>query len=236
MQREEHNVAHYATPATPDAPCDYVRLGSYSDSLVTWRVDDDGFILRIVPRHPQYVSYIIFTIFFAAIYAAIVWITGWVNDPQIVASRASIRWVFGAIMAATIVAIWAIVLIRHRNEMRRGPWLLLDRRRRVVKLPRLGMTIPIDRIVRVQELTAKRGKGDRRYGSFGTELQLVAIEEGGTERTHLILSAISAGQLRSVTQALADADQFPVSRVWPDMFRNEYKITALNDLESAQPA
>jgi hypothetical protein len=100
-------------------------------------------------------------------------------------------------------------LLRSVMELNRGPWLVYDKQRRVLSLPRSGVRVSLDEVIRFQQVSAylKPTQTDDLHES---ELQ-VLIHRGESADRYLILSSYrSFGAFNSELKALGRALDVPI--------------------------
>jgi hypothetical protein len=208
-------IISYADTSTPPPEGEYRLLGQEHSGVRTWRVEDDGKALRITAI--PLLGYYVILIHLVLASAAAIGLCYWLLPPQDPDTPGVLLGLVSVALTLIGAALWFWydILRAHRVQRQFGPWLELDRERRLVLLPRHSLQIPLEQVVRVQEVTLPaRPKLPR----VVTELQLVHRCGSAEERIELILAGSSPGLIRGVTRALAQTGLLHVTavhwRVW----------------------
>jgi len=212
----------YAEPALPGGGS-FRELAYPSDDatfLNPAKVVDNGVVLQIRPG-----SAVLRVVFLALVLIVFVLVSSY--------REVHARFEFPIVPICIVVAIAAYSFnrVRSRNRM---PWMMVDRHRRVVSLPRAKKVIRFDEIVRLQVVSFGRVGLSKYYLSYRSEpnsgeVQIV-VRNQNEQQTWSVVAWPSNEVLRQFVKAFTTATGIPVSRAFP-LQSGDWKIKAFDDAD-----
>ena len=198
--------------------------GSY-DNLRVSRVADDVTSFSIIPAKTPWVMIVLVNLLFIAAGVAFYLVLRRFR-PEI--GRAVPLLVCGGMGVFTCTLFTLIVTWRFGSELKRGPWLTYDKRRRILTLPRLGQQFALTEIVHVQYITTRRQRDGGFFGDLLSELNVVTLREGRRARWHLVRSILSHGAFEHVLRPMLRSTPIPIVRVRQRVMGRELHIERYN--------
>ena len=107
------------------------------------------------------------------------------------------EWLMAGLAAIAMFIVWSIIFSLMQTELSAGPWLIFDRQRQQVRLPRQKLEVPIQAMLGWEITTGKTSNGDE-----ASELNLFSASPTGDPRRHPLVGGYGASGLRDLVTAL----------------------------------
>lgn len=165
-------------------------------SIPYWQLSIKEDIVRIIPRKSSWSQKTM--LFLIMLFGGLVLIFIARNDK-------TFRWVFIGMTA--FWCLFSIILLLYLDWYfsKKGPWLVWDRRKEFLELPKLHMTFEKDEIVCFQQLTAKDRTGDT-----NTEFNVITRKIDGQRQRYPVISSITIKQMEKISKLFSEITGIPL--------------------------
>lgn len=178
------------------------------DNLPTVVIQIDDASVQLVPAPMPYATIVGLNVLFVAFFSAVFYFLSGKPNPT------SIYVMIALVGIGTCALVSGIIYFRFKSTLLKGPVFVFDRKLNEISLPQHQVKFKSDQDVYIECITANREHEQHDAESMGSELNLVAVENGKAQRWSILTTSGGGKPFGQLPYRLAREISIPVRRVY----------------------